>query len=136
MYIFILSAPIMYICGFNFTRKVVQAVDSIIIKGLEFMACHGFYRKKRNPSLHRCPALPDLRAAAASDDWPGVDYSRVYQSIEAVVQGSPFNLIETYREHRPAYSERIPGGSGSYHAKPQAPMPGRFHAGYTYLRAP
>ena len=94
MYIFSIICAYQRISAVSISReRVVQAVDSIILKGLEFMACHGVLPEEKSepqPFLIDVQLYLDLRAAAASDDLArGVDYSRVYQSIEAVVQGSP-----------------------------------------------
>ncbi len=119
----------------------MQAVDSIILKGLEFMACHGVLPQEKSepqPFLVDAQLYLDLRAAAASDDLDrGVDYSQVYRSIEAVVQGSTFNLIETLAENiaRRILEEYPVEAAAITVKKPQAPMPGPFqYAGVHIFR--
>jgi len=108
-------------------------MDSIIMKGMVFFGHHGVLAEEREQGqvfvvdLH---LFLDLKPAGDSDDLElTVSYAEVFETVEEVVSGKPFNLIE-------ALAERVAGNVLERFKrvrevkvtlkKPQAPIQGNF----------
>ena len=87
-------------------------MDSIIVRGLNFKACHGVLDSEKT-----CPQLfqvdlelfLDLQAAGQQDELNlTVDYDQVYQLVQNIVEGPSCNLIETLAEKIAQDGEGIP----------------------------
>lgn len=77
-------------------------MDKIIVEGMEFTGYHGCLQEERRdgqPFLVDLNLYKSLRQAGQSDKLSEtVDYSRVYQVVKAIVEGTPRNLIEAVAE--------------------------------------
>lgn len=76
--------------------------DRIILEGMNFFGYHGT-RPEENSLGQRfvvdVSLWLDLRAAGAADDLDAtVDYSEVYRSARAIVEGPPLRLTEAVAE--------------------------------------
>ena len=76
--------------------------DKIILEGMEFTGFHGCLTEERRDGQTFYVDLTmynDLSVAGKSDKLQDtVDYSRVYQVVKAIVEGTPRNLIERVAE--------------------------------------
>ncbi len=77
-------------------------MDSIIARGLTFMACHGVEPQEKNspqPFNVDLEMSLDLERAGQSDDLQDtVNYDEVYHLVEKIVTGTSYNLIEALAE--------------------------------------
>ncbi len=107
-------------------------MDRIILKGLEFMACHGVLPEEKlipQKFLIDVEIFKDLVDAAYTDDLSlTVDYAQVYGEIKEIVESRSFNLIEKMAGE---IAQRIltmfsVGAVRVKIYKPNAPVKGRF----------
>ncbi|HBV99306.1 MAG: dienelactone hydrolase [Peptococcaceae bacterium BICA1-7] len=108
-------------------------MDSIIMKGMRFFGHHGVLAEEREQGqvfVVDLQLFMDLKPAGDSDDLGlTVSYAEVFEAVEEVVSGKPFNLIE-------ALAERVAGVVLERFQpvrevkvtlkKPQAPIQGAF----------
>lgn len=115
-------------------------MDKMILKGLEFQACHGVLpreKQEKQPFIVDAVLYLDLTPAGTSDDLNrGIDYNRVYHTIKAVVEKNTFNLIETLAEQVAArLLKDYPVGAVEVTVKkPRAPIAGRFQYVAVHIR--
>lgn len=104
--------------------------DRITLQGLSFYGYHGALPEETRLGQRFVIDVDmglDTRAAGRTDDLAKtVHYGLVYEDIKAIVQGSPFQLIEALAE---AIATRILGAYavdevGVRVRKPSAPVPG------------
>lgn len=106
--------------------------DRLILKGLEFKACHGVLpreKQEKQPFIVDAILYLDLVSADGSDDLnQTVDYSQVYHTIRAIVEKQSFNLVETLAEviARSILGKYPVEAVDITVKKPQAPIAGRF----------
>jgi|ADurb_Total_1113_FD_contig_41_1445321_length_941_multi_1_in_0_out_0_2 dihydroneopterin aldolase len=107
-------------------------MDSIIVRGLNFKACHGVLDSEKT-----CPQLfqvdlelfLDLQAAGQQDELNlTVDYDQVYHLVQGIVEGPSCNLIETLAEKiAQALLGKFPLEAVEVTVyKPEAPVKGEF----------
>ena len=107
-------------------------MDKILIKGLEFRACHGVMpEEKITPQkfIIDLELYKDLAWAGQTDDLSNtINYGHIYEEVREIVENNSFNLIEKMAETiAQAVLEK-------YHIeaikvvvyKPNAPIKGRF----------
>jgi len=77
-------------------------MDSIIARGLTFMACHGMQpEEKTHPQVFKVDLEMglDLRPAGNSDSLADtINYDQAFHLVEEVVSGTCCNLIEALAE--------------------------------------
>lgn len=108
-------------------------MDKIKLTGLDFYGYHGCLPEERKKGQHFLLDLTmyvDLQAAGQSDDLAAtVNYAAVFETVRAIVEGEPLNLIEAVAErtatavlaaYAPVQKVRV-----TVH-KPAAPIPGTF----------
>ncbi|HIE12682.1 MAG TPA: dihydroneopterin aldolase [Desulfotomaculum sp.] len=109
-------------------------MDKIFIEGMVFFGRHGVLPVEREAGqrfLADVTLYLDLSPAGCGDDLSKtVDYLDVYGTVEEVVCGRSFRLIETLAETvAAALLERFPVSEVSVRIrKPGAPLPGFFEA--------
>jgi len=83
------------------------------IEGIAFFGYHGVRPEERRDGqrfLVDLAVYRDVSGAATSDDLTdAVDYSRIYQQVKAIVEGTPRNLLETLAV---AIAEAVQGEHG------------------------
>ncbi len=108
-------------------------MDTIFMDGLTFYGYHGVFPEETQLGQRFVVSLRmmcDTTRASRSDDLQDtVDYGKVYNIVEQIVQGEPYRLVETV-------AERIAGRVLDAHPsvskvsvrleKPQAPVRGVF----------
>lgn len=107
-------------------------MDKIILEGMEFYGYHGTTPEER--SLGQRFVLDvelflDLQNAGISDDLSQtVNYASVFETVQALVCGRPFKLIETLAESiaRTLLEQFSISETMVRVKKPQAPVSGRF----------
>ncbi len=102
--------------------------DLITIEGLSATGYHGVLpEERRNGQVFVVDVVlsTDVRDAAAKDDLDfTVDYSAVAVSIVDIIEGEPFDLIETLAERMAQHCltvSKVQGARVTVH-KPQAPV--------------
>ena len=107
-------------------------MDRIELTGMEFTGYHGcfdFEKKHGQSFIVDARLYFPLQEAGISDDLHDtIDYAAVFESVRAIVEGKPVNLLEKLAEdvaacllkEYPLQAVRI-----AVH-KPGAPLPGRF----------
>jgi dihydroneopterin aldolase len=114
--------------------------DRITLAGMRFMGRHGVQLEERmEPQPFEVDVIlrRDLSAAAASDDLADtVDYSAVFGSVQAVVEGGSFRLIEALAGAiAQALLDAYPLEDVEVRVrKPKAPLPGAFDTVEASLR--
>lgn len=107
-------------------------MDKILIKGLEFMACHGVMPQERltpQKFIIDLELYKDLSLAGQSDDLANtVDYAHVFEEVKEIVENNSFNLIEKMAEYiAQVILEKHPIKAIKVVAyKPNAPIKGSF----------
>ena len=107
-------------------------MDSIIVRGLNFKACHGVLDSEKT-----CPQLfqvdlelfLDLQAAGQQDELNlTVDYDQVYHLVQSIFEGPTCNLIEALAEKiAQALLNKFPLRAVEVTVyKPEAPVEGEF----------
>jgi dihydroneopterin aldolase len=107
-------------------------MDKIILEGMEFYGYHGTTPEEK--SLGQRFVLDvelflDLQPAGISDNLSRtVNYAQVFEKVQAIVCGRPYQLIEALAEAvAQALLEQFPVAEIMVRVKkPQAPVPGRF----------
>lgn len=108
-------------------------MDRIKIEGMEFRGRHGCKAAERElgqPFIVDVSMYFDVSPAGKSDDInKTVNYAKVFEAVETIVEGEPVALIEALAEHiSEALFERfalIQKLRVVVH-KPSAPIPGKF----------
>lgn len=108
-------------------------MDTITLTGMKFRGYHGCLpEERREGQIFYVDAIlhVDLRAAGRTDDLSQtVNYAEVFDTIRAVVEGEPQNLIETVAERIAgavfAAFAPVQGIEVTVH-KPSAPIAGTF----------
>lgn len=108
-------------------------MDSVIAKGMTFLAYHGLGEQEKKQAQHfkiDLEMFTDLALAGKSDRIEDtIDYAQVFDLVKGVVTKTRYNLLE-------ALAERIAGTvlasfplinsvEVTVH-KPEAPVPGKF----------
>ncbi len=79
-----------------------EAADRIILNGMQFYGYHGVMPAEQElgqPFIVDLEMYCDLREAGEKDDLTKtVDYSHVYELVQGIVTGEPFQLIEALAE--------------------------------------
>ncbi len=107
-------------------------MDKIILEGMEFFAYHGVQPEERTLGqrfILDVELLLDLRPAGISDDLDRtVNYGRVFETVQSIVCGRSYRLIEALAEAvAKELLEQFPADQVKVRVKkPQAPVPGRF----------
>ncbi len=108
-------------------------MDSIIAKGLTFMACHGLNeqeRKQAQPFKIDLEMFVNLELAGNTDRIENtIDYAQVFDLVSRVVTTTNFDLIEALAEKiADTLLASFPLMSGVEVTvyKPEAPVPGEF----------
>lgn len=106
--------------------------DVIALRGLACHGRHGVYPDERRDGqtfIVDALLMLDIREAAASDALADtVDYGALAQSLVAVVEGEPVDLLETLASRLVAVclaDHRVDEAEVTVH-KPQAPIPLSF----------
>jgi dihydroneopterin aldolase len=107
--------------------------DRITVRGMRFLGRHGVGLEERlEPQPFEVDVIvrADLSRSAASDDLADtIDYSGVFTTVQAVVEGQSFRLIEALAgaiiQALLASDARI-GDVEVAVRKPKAPLPGAF----------
>ncbi|HEY7526895.1 MAG TPA: dihydroneopterin aldolase [Candidatus Limnocylindria bacterium] len=115
--------------------------DRITLRGMRFLGRHGVGLEERlEPQPFEVDVVlrTDLSRSAASDELADtVDYSGVFSTVQATVEGQSFRLIEALAgaiaEALLASDERI-GDVEVAVRKPKAPLPGAFETVEARLR--
>lgn len=107
--------------------------DKIILKGMQFFGYHGVLEEERRLGQRFTVDMElvlDLQPAGQQDDLTlSISYAEVFKTVEAVVTGQPFRLLEALAE---SISQRV---LEQYQPvtevlvkveKPGAPIPGNF----------
>jgi dihydroneopterin aldolase len=80
----------------------VPTQDRIFLEGLVFYAYHGVHPEEKRLGQRFIVDIVftrDLRTAGATDDLTQTtSYSDVYRAVRAIVEGGPYDLIETVAE--------------------------------------
>ncbi|EEF38294.1 dihydroneopterin aldolase 2 [Ricinus communis] len=80
----------------------IKGGDKLILKGLKFHGFHGVKPEERTLGqkfLIDVDAWMDLRAAGKSDQLSDtISYTEIYRIVKAVVEGQPYNLLESVAE--------------------------------------
>jgi len=114
--------------------------DRITLRGMRFLGRHGVQLEERmEPQPIEVDVIlrGDLSGPAASDDLPDtIDYAAVFTTVEAVVEGASFRLIEALAG---AVADAILAGFPTDDVevrvrKPKAPLPGAFDTVEARLR--
>ena len=107
-------------------------MDKIILQGLKFYGYHGCLAEERAQGQIFFIDLVlylDLSRAGESDDLKDtVDYSAVFQVVQKIVEGKPWNLIEKVAAviaDTILTQFSVETVAVTIH-KPQAPIPGTF----------
>lgn len=105
--------------------------DKITLKGMAFYGYHGVLQEEKvlgQRFLVDVTVYLDLRPAGASDNLrEAVDYTEIYHTVKALVEGEKFNLIEALAER---IASKILAGFPRIDqvtvavAKPEVPIPG------------
>jgi dihydroneopterin aldolase len=108
-------------------------MDSIIARGLTFMACHGIEPQEKTtpqPFNVDLEMFLDLSQAGQSDNLQDtVNYAEAYRLVEETVTGRSFDLIEALAEEiARVVLDEFPAVKSAEVAvyKPQAPVRGSF----------
>ncbi|HZJ84197.1 MAG TPA: dihydroneopterin aldolase [Syntrophomonadaceae bacterium] len=107
-------------------------MDKILIKGLEFVACHGVMPEEKviaqkfiiDLELHK-----DLTLAGQTDDLSNtINYVHIYEEVKDIVENNSFNLIEKMAEHiaQVILEKHLIEAIKVVVYKPNAPIKGRF----------
>lgn len=109
--------------------------DRLELRGMRFSARHGVHdieKERPQPFEVDLVLFADLRAGAGADDLAAtIDYGRLFDLVDRIVNGPSFDLIEALAEaiaHAsldatdPAIVERVEVRV----RKPEAPLPGPF----------
>ncbi|MGF3056126.1 dihydroneopterin aldolase [Microbacterium sp. YY-01] len=111
----------------------MSAHDQITLTGLRVRGHHGvfdFEREQGQDFVVDVTLHVDARIAAHSDNLADtVDYGQLAESIAAIIEGEPVDLIETLAE-RIAMAALAPFGVHAVDVtvhKPQAPIARTFH---------
>lgn len=108
-------------------------MDKIVLKGLHFYGYHGVFpeetRKGQPFSVDLVMELDTTDAVRSDSIRDTVDYSAVYTTVQEIVEGKPYKLIEkvaaVIAETVLRTYERIQAVEVTLH-KPQAPIDGHF----------
>lgn len=83
--------------------RLKMLMDSIIAKGLKFMACHGVLAEEKTQKqefIVDVELFYDLSVAGVSDDLnDSINYDKVYQQVKKIVENEQYNLIEALAEN-------------------------------------
>jgi dihydroneopterin aldolase len=107
-------------------------MDKIILEGMEFYGYHGTTPEERKLGqrfILDVELFLDLQPAGVSDDLDRtVNYAQVFETVQAIVGGPPYQIIEALAEAvAQALLEQFPVAEIMVRVKkPQAPVPGRF----------
>jgi dihydroneopterin aldolase len=107
-------------------------MDKIILEGMEFYGYHGITPEERSLGqrfILDVELFLDLQPAGVSDDLDRtVNYAQVFETVQALVCGAPYQIIEALAEAvAQALLEQFPIAEIMVRVKkPQAPVPGRF----------
>ena len=110
-------------------------MDTVFMDGLTFYGYHGVFPEETRLGQRFVVSLRlrcDTTRASRSDDLRDtVDYGKVYNIVEEIVQGEPCRLVETVAER---IAQRVLGAHPAVRSvvvrleKPQAPIRGVFAA--------
>jgi len=107
-------------------------MDKIILEGMEFYGYHGTTPEEKllgQRFILDVELFLDLQPAGASDDLDRtVNYAQVFETVQAIVCGPPYQIIEALAEAvAQALLEQFPVAEIMVRVKkPQAPVPGLF----------
>lgn len=107
-------------------------MDKIILEGMEFYGYHGVLAEEQalgQRFVIDVELCLDLGPAGRADDPDmTVNYARVFEQVQKIVEGRPCRLIESVAEAVAAeILERFPVSEVAVRVKkPQAPVPGHF----------
>jgi dihydroneopterin aldolase len=107
-------------------------MDKIILEGMEFYGYHGTTPEEKSLGqrfILDVELFLDLQPAGISDDLSRtVNYAQVFEAVQSIVCGHPYQLIEALAEAvAQALLEQFPVAEIMVRVKkPQAPVPGRF----------
>jgi dihydroneopterin aldolase len=115
--------------------------DRITLRGMRFLGRHGVGLEERlEPQPFEVDVIlrGDLSSPAASDDLADtIDYSSVFTTVQGIVEGQSFRLIEALAG---SIADALLAGDESIRdvevavRKPKAPLPGAFDTVEARLR--
>lgn len=107
-------------------------MDKIVLHGMDFYGYHGILPEERSLGQRYVVDLElylDLRPAGESDDLNHtVDYAKVFELVESIITGQPYQLLEALAEAvAGVVLKSFPVKEVLVRVKkPQAPIPGKF----------
>ncbi|MHB1420001.1 MAG: dihydroneopterin aldolase, partial [Bacillota bacterium] len=116
------------------TNAEGKIMDKILLRGMEFYGYHGVLEEERRLGQWFTVDLElvcDLRLAGTTDDLRDtVDYADVYEQVQEIVTGTPFQLVETLAEIIAArvMKNTLVKGVVVRVEKKQAPIKGHFQS--------